>query len=410
MTDRKRGIVFMYIDITDSSAIQLTLDQFGDSTGLYYQFYHCKERRMFFSKNIQSVLTLLSDSTCSFDQWLHAVHPEDTENLRQGMDHLFSHAMPTYSFTYRIYNKANTFTWVNSKGTCTYDKNGTPLYCLGLITFCQDKTNDIFDAGVTTLSKDMEQEIIQAVSLQCKGFFLEFQPQVDSKTLTVVGAEALLRFRCSYGRILPPAAFVSFLEASGLMIPVGNWVLRTALQQCWKWREQNADFRISVNLSFVQLKSPHIQKTVLDILNETGLPGSALDIEVTEGMALQDFSTLNAVFRAWQKSGIKVSLDDFGTGYSNLSWLKHLRIDQIKIDRSFIEGLKQDTSDFRLLSGMIQLAKNNSIQVCCEGVETKEEWEALKLLSPALYQGYLFSGPLLPDVFTEKALKKKYTL
>lgn len=400
----------MYIDITDFHAIQLTLDQFGDSTGLCYQFYHCIERQMFFSKNVQSVFSFLTDCTCSFDQWLHAVHPEDTENLRYDMGYLFSHAMPAYSFAYRIRTNANTFTWVNSKGTCTYDKNGTPLYCLGLLTFCQDKPNDIFDAGVTTLSRDIEQEIIQAVSHQCQGFFLEYQPQVASETLTVTGAEALLRFRCSCGRVLPPAAFIPFLEASGLMIPVGNWVLRTALQQCRKWREQNADFRISVNLSFVQLKSSHIQKTVLDILNETGLPGSALDIEVTEGMALQDFPTLNAVFRVWQESGIKISLDDFGTGYSNLNWLKHLQIDQIKIDRSFIEGLKQNTSDFRLLSGMIQLAKTNSIQVCCEGVETKEEWEALKLLSPALYQGYLFSGPLLPDVFTKKALKKKYTL
>jgi EAL domain-containing protein (putative c-di-GMP-specific phosphodiesterase class I) len=400
----------MYIDITDFHAIQLTLDQFGDSTGLCYQFYHCKERRMFFSKNAQSVLTFLTDSTCSFDQWLCAVCPEDAENLRHGMDHLFSHAIPTYAFDYRIQNKADTFTWVNSKGTCTYDKDGTPLYCLGLVTFCQDKPNDIFDAGVTTLSKDMEQEIIQAVSHQCQRFFLEYQPQVASETLIVTGAEALLRFRCSCGRVLPPAAFIPFLEASGLMIPVGNWVLRTALQQCRKWREQTADFRISVNLSFVQLKSPHIQKTVLDILHETGLPGNALDIEVTEGMALQDFPTLNAIFRGWHEAGIKISLDDFGTGYSNLNWLKHLQIDQIKIDRSFIEGLKQNTSDFRLLSGMIQLAKTNAIQVCCEGVETKEEWEALKLLSPALYQGYLFSGPLLPEVFTEKALKKKYTL
>ncbi|MBM6828302.1 EAL domain-containing protein [Anaerotignum lactatifermentans] len=255
---------------------------------------------------------------------------------------------------------------------------------------------------------ELQAELEEAVKENFSGFSLRYQPQVRSETFELAGAEALVRFHSPRRGMVLPAEFVPILERSGLMIPVGSWVLRTALAQCRVWREKLPSFRISVNMSYTQLRCPEIQAEVLSELRENDLPGSALTIEVTEGIELQEYGYLNAIFSAWKKEGIEISVDDFGTGYSSLGWLKKLEIDEIKIDRCFISGIQHSVYNLRLVSNIIEVAKSGFLRVCCEGVETMEELAALETLQPALYQGFYFSKPVPPEHFALNSLMQRF--
>ena len=184
-----------------------------------------------------------------------------------------------------------------------------------------------------------------------------------------------------------------------MICPVGLWVLETALKDCKRWRQINPDVHVSVNVSYVQLEEEDIVDDVLDILKESGLPGEALTLEVTESRQLQDFVHYNAVFERWKKTGIEISVDDFGTGYSSLAYLKELRIDEIKIDRCFVSGIQFASYNYHLISNVLELAKDANIRVCCEGVEKKEEMRILGELNTYLMQGYLFSKPCPKEEF-----------
>lgn len=153
-------------------------------------------------------------------------------------------------------------------------------------------------------------------------------------------------------------------------------------------------------MSYVQLSHPGTQADVLRMLKESGLPGSALTIEVTEGMELRNYPYLNTVFSSWKAEGIEVSVDDFGTGYSSLGWLKELSIDEIKIDRCFVRNIQHSAYNLRLLSNIIELADSGQVRVCCEGVETAEELAVLERLHPDRYQGYFFARPVPPEQFS----------
>ena len=249
---------------------------------------------------------------------------------------------------------------------------------------------------------ELLEELEAAVKRDFSGFFLVYQAQVRSETFELFGAEALLRFRSSRRGVVSPAECIPILEQSGLIVPVGLWAMRSALEQCRRWRRMVPGMRVSVNMSYRQLEHPEIQAEVLKLVRESGLPGSALTIEVTEGMELQNYPYLNAVFSAWKEEGIEVSVDDFGTGYSSLSWLKELSIDEIKIDRCFIRGIQHSAYNLRLLSNIIELAASGQIRVCCEGVETAEELAVLEPLHPDVYQGYFFARPVASDDFVVK--------
>ncbi len=252
---------------------------------------------------------------------------------------------------------------------------------------------------------ELQEELAASVKKDFKGFFLLYQAQIRSETFELSGAEALLRFDSPRRGVISPTEFIPVLEQSGLMVPVGRWVLEKALEQCRIWRREIPSFRISVNMSYRQLEQPEIQAEVLNIVRRSGLPGGALTLEVTEGMELQNYPYLNAVFSAWKEEGIEIAVDDFGTGYSSLSWLKELSIDEIKIDRCFVRGIQHSAYNLRLLSNIIELAVSGQIRVCCEGVETKAELDVLEPLHPDLYQGYFFASPVKSDVF---ALKRRY--
>lgn len=243
------------------------------------------------------------------------------------------------------------------------------------------------------------EEMRASAENQCRGFYLCYQPQVDSHDFSLYGAEALLRYESPSRGVVSPEEFIPLLEQNGLIDIVGAWVLRTAAFQCAKWRQIMPSFHMSVNISYAQLRRKNITEIVLETLQEAGIPGEALTLEVTESMQLQDYPYFNKIFYEWRKHGIRIAIDDFGTGYSSLSYLKSIDVDETKIDRSFVNRIQYNAYNSKLLSNMIELAHSAQIRVCCEGVETEEELIALQELEADTLQGFLFAKPYRSEEF-----------
>lgn len=244
----------------------------------------------------------------------------------------------------------------------------------------------------------------------CENFYLQYQPLIDCRDFHVRGAEALLRYDSPINGKTGPTEFIPLLEQTKLICPVGEWVLETALKQCREWQKKIPDFHININISYAQLREDGISSRVLDLLNESGLPGEALTLEVTESMQLQDYQHFNKLFRRWKEYGINIAIDDFGTGYSSLSYLKSLEIDEIKIDRSFVTNIQNSSYNYRLLNNVIELAHSARIKVCCEGVETEEELLALESLKPDVLQGFFFARPCDREAFRENYVYKTHDI
>lgn len=253
---------------------------------------------------------------------------------------------------------------------------------------------------------ELQEELYQSIQDDFSGFSVCYQPQVWSRSHDLFGAEALLRYQSPTRGAVSPVEFIPVLEQTGMICSVGLWVLKTALAQCKVWRRDLPQMHISVNVSYTQLSQKEIADQVLELLEESGLPGDALTLEVTESIQLQDYPHFNKLFYRWKQAGIEISVDDFGTGYSSLSYLKNLDIDEIKIDRCFVSGIQYSAYNYRLLSNMLELAASSQIRVCCEGVESREELAALEELGPDLIQGFLFNKPLTPQIFEQTYVRQ----
>lgn len=248
---------------------------------------------------------------------------------------------------------------------------------------------------------ELTEELRDSVRNGCDRFYLVYQPQIAMGRYEVVGAEALLRFHSVIQGEVSPALFIGILEQTGMIIEVGNWVLKEAIEQCAKWRKDNPNLRMSINLSYLQLEKEELSAYIYDLLDQNQLPGDAIILELTESMQLQDFTKYNQLFYQWNKRGIQISMDDFGTGYSSLGYLKSLAIDEIKIDRCFVDHIHMSAYNYRLLSNILELARSSSIRVVCEGVETIDELKTLAGLAPEELQGFYFSRPLKVEEFTQ---------
>ena len=178
--------------------------------------------------------------------------------------------------------------------------------------------------------------------------------------------------------------------------------MKEAIAQCAKWRRYNPEFRMSINLSYIQLQQPDLSQYIYDLLEQEGIPGEAIILELTESMQLQDYTKYNQLFYQWGKRGIQISMDDFGTGYSSLSYLKSLAIDEIKIDRCFVSRINMSAYNYRLLRNILELARSAQIRVVCEGVETPEELQTLAELAPEVLQGFYFSKPIEEELFEKQ--------
>jgi EAL domain-containing protein (putative c-di-GMP-specific phosphodiesterase class I) len=234
-------------------------------------------------------------------------------------------------------------------------------------------------------------------------FALYYQPQVDLTSGAIFAAEALLRLPEPSGKA--PTSFVEFItiaEETGLILAIGEWVLREACLQLKRWhRSGYPDLRIAVNLSSRQFLKPNLVATIVGILEETDVPASALDLELTESLLLQRNENNVAVLTQLRDMGVQLSMDDFGTGYSSLAYLQRFPLHALKIDRSFVRGIDQNRSDTSLVTAIIAMARSLHLEVLAEGVETARQESFLKSRGCLAAQGFYYSPAVPADAFAE---------
>lgn len=240
---------------------------------------------------------------------------------------------------------------------------------------------------------DMEMQMKDA--LEKEEFILYYQPKVNFQTGEIYGVEALVRWQSSDGKILFPDTFIPIAEETGLIIPLGEWVLREACRQCKVWHDQGyTNLSVSVNLSPKQFQSEQLVNVIDRILKETNLPPNALELELTEGMIMKYPQEAVLMLKDLKQIGIVISIDDFGTGFSSLSYLKHFPIDILKIDKSFIMNLEKDQASATIAAAVISLAQNLRLQVVAEGVENEQQFHYLHQRNCNYGQGYYIGKPL----------------
>ena len=217
----------------------------------------------------------------------------------------------------------------------------------------------------------------------------------------MTGAEALVRWQHPRRGLVPPAEFIPLAEETGLILPLGDWVLETACAQlvAWATRPEMAHLTLAVNVSARQFRHPDFVEQVLAVLDHSGANPQKLKLELTESLLLDDVEDIIAKMTALKAHGVGFSLDDFGTGYSSLSYLKRLPLDQLKIDQSFVRDVLTDPDDAAIARTIVALAQSLGLDVIAEGVETEEQRDFLERNGCHAYQGYLFSRPLPLEEF-----------
>ena len=238
-------------------------------------------------------------------------------------------------------------------------------------------------------------------ALEKNELFLHYQPQVDSITHSIVGMEALLRWNTPELGTVSPVDFIPVAEETGLIVPIGNWVLNTACAQARQWQQDGTPVRVAVNLSSRQFQRQHhrneLLDTVIQVLDKTGLPPELLELEITESIMMQNIDATLQTLGKLKKLGIRISVDDFGTGYSSLSYLKRFPIDTIKIDKSFIQDIPSDANDAAIVSAIGAMAHQLNFSIVAEGVENIEQLNFLQTIQCQSIQGYYFSKPVGND-------------
>ncbi|OIQ96422.1 cyclic di-GMP phosphodiesterase Gmr [mine drainage metagenome] len=231
-------------------------------------------------------------------------------------------------------------------------------------------------------------------------FVLHYQPQIELAGGAVVGAEALIRWNHPELGLVPPARFIPIAEESGLIVPIGEWVLHEACRQAMAWKRAGLpELAIAVNLSAVQFKRADVEKTVIGALQSSGLDPALLELELTESILIQDVENVLATVKRLTLLGVKLSIDDFGTGYSSLSYLKRFDIDKLKIDQSFVRDLASDEDDAAIVRAIIQMARSLNLKTIAEGVEDIGILQRLRLLHCDEAQGYHIARPMPADAF-----------
>jgi EAL domain-containing protein (putative c-di-GMP-specific phosphodiesterase class I) len=239
-----------------------------------------------------------------------------------------------------------------------------------------------------------------ADALVAKEFFLEYQPQISLLSGRVIGAEALVRWRHPVAGVLYPSAFIGLAEQTELIGDITEEVLRQALNQCAAWRRQGHNLRMAVNISARNLQDLHFPQRVQDLLIESGVEPSDVDLEITENTMGVDNSTMHWILNKLRATGVSISIDDFGTGYSSMAQLRELPVDRIKIDRSFVTNMARQTRDALIVGAIIQLGLALGIQTVAEGVEDRDVAEMLLALGCTSAQGWLYGKPASADILS----------
>jgi diguanylate cyclase (GGDEF)-like protein/PAS domain S-box-containing protein len=235
-------------------------------------------------------------------------------------------------------------------------------------------------------------------ALERNEFLLHYQPKVDFASGCVVGAEALLRWQHPELGLVPPNRFISILEDSRMIVPVGEWVLQQVARQMQEWAEQGlTPVSIAVNLSGRQLQQKHVERSIARIVTAAGMDPSRFELEITESVLMHNPEQAAHILRELKAIGMRLSVDDFGTGYSSLSYLRSFPLDALKIDRSFVQDLIIREDDNAIVKAIVALARSLKLETVAEGVEAHAQFALLRALGCDQYQGYYFSRPVLPD-------------
>ncbi|NLT11617.1 MAG: EAL domain-containing protein [Clostridiaceae bacterium] len=258
---------------------------------------------------------------------------------------------------------------------------------------------------------DFEFQLSRSIRNGKDSFYVFYQPLVNATTGEVDGAEALLRWKTPGNDEVRPEKVIAALEATGQMDAIGRWILETAISQCGQWLDAGVknDFFVHVNVTAEDLAKPNYAESVLSLLQKYSVNAGNIILEITETSLMRSIATCRQNLIRLRKEGIKIALDDFGTGYSSLNYLRELPIDEIKIDRAFIEDIHNDRFNRSFISAIVLLAHSISKTVCVEGVEDKDKAQSVKALNADLLQGYYFGRPMSPKDFESRFFKKKST-
>ena len=252
---------------------------------------------------------------------------------------------------------------------------------------------------------NMRKAMRRDINNDFRGFEVYYQPIVSTPDYQMIGAEALLRWRNEeYGNV-SPAVFIPILEESGLIIPVGKYVLWEAARTCKKWKEYIPEFHVNVNLSYVQLYRSDLMKDVEKCIQEVGIDPESLVLELTESGYIETNERIKELFKDLKERKIDLALDDFGTGYSNMRYLKEIDVKTVKIDRSFVVQALQNDYDYNIISHIIDMVHSLGSVVCMEGIEEKEDLAKMMATKPDMIQGYYFGKPSPAERFEEEFLQ-----
>ena len=239
-------------------------------------------------------------------------------------------------------------------------------------------------------------------ALEYGQFVLHYQPQVDIKTGHIIGAEALVRWNHPAAGLISPAKFIPIAEESGLIVPLGEWILNEACRQNLAWQKTGLPpISIAVNLSAVQFRQQNLCQLINKALSDTGLDPHYLELELTEGLVMSNTNSAIETLNCFKEMGVHISIDDFGTGYSSLSYLKHFPIDYLKIDQSFVRDITTNPDDAAITTAIINMAQGLNLRTIAEGVETADQLAFLRLHSCDVVQGYYFSKPVPATEFAD---------
>ncbi len=298
-----------------------------------------------------------------------------------------------------------------SIGICVYPDDGDDAETLirnADVAMYRAKQGEGQD-GYLFFSPDMNKRALERLNLEGNlrralerdELSLHFQPQLDLESGQIIGAEVLLRWNHPGAGMISPAIFIPVAEETGLIIPIGQWILESVCARIKKWERAGLPIvKLAVNISAKQFR-PTLPRLVAEILARHELDARFLELEITESMIMQNVEGVIAMMGDFQKLGVDLSLDDFGTGYSSLSYLKRFPIDKLKIDQSFVRGIIQDDDDKAIARTIIGLSKNLGLRVIAEGVETEEQLNFLRAAGCEEIQGYYYSRPLPEDDFVK---------
>jgi diguanylate cyclase (GGDEF)-like protein/PAS domain S-box-containing protein len=268
-----------------------------------------------------------------------------------------------------------------------------------------DGAVEIFDPSMNQKAKDrfrLEAELRHAI--ERSEFLLNYQPLISFRTGRIEGWEALIRWKHPERGMVSPLDFIPLAEETGLIVPIGQWVLEEACRQASEWQQRfhsNPPRMINVNLSMRQFQQKDLVEMVTKVLTDQRLRPRHLKLEITESVMMKDPEASIEAMQQFKSMSVNLVIDDFGTGYSSLSYLKRFPVDALKVDKSFVDRLGQDSEDTAIVEAIISLSKALGLRVTAEGIETKEQFERLKAMGCDQGQGYYFSRPLMPEAMEE---------